>query len=63
MAGGLGLRIVRVLAVEEGTPEVIRPMRMMAMAAAQTAGAPATQVEPGTIEIHATVSLQVEIGQ
>ena len=63
IAGGLGLRIVRVLAVEEGTPEVIRPMRMMAMAAGQTAGPPATQVEPGTIEIHATVSLQVEIGQ
>lgn len=62
MAAGLGLRIVRVLAVEEGMPEIIRPVRSMAMAGAQAA-AQTTPVEPGAIEIHATVTLRVEVGQ
>ena len=62
MAAGLGLRIMRVLAVEEGMPEIIRPVRSMAMAGAQAA-AQTTPVEPGAIEIHATVTLRVEVGQ
>jgi uncharacterized protein YggE len=56
MASALGLRVVRVLAVEEGSPQVIRPARAMAMAAS----AP-TPVEAGNIQVQATVTLTVEV--
>jgi hypothetical protein len=53
MAGALGLKLGRVLSVEQGVPQVIRPM------AAQTvrAAGAQTQVESGTIEVRASVSL------
>jgi len=57
LAEALGLKIVRVLSVSESTPIAI-PIRAMAMAA--QAAAP-TPIEPGTIDVHATVSLTVEI--
>jgi uncharacterized protein YggE len=59
MASALGLKIVRVLSVEEGGPPV-RPVYAAAMQA--RAAAPVqTPVEPGTIEVRATVTLSVEI--
>ncbi len=60
IAAALGARITRILSVTEGgeTPPVRPMMRMAAMAEA----AP-TPVEPGTIEVHASVSLTAEIAQ
>ena len=60
MASALGLKVTRVLSAEEGEPVMVRPMREMAMAA-QRADAPQTPVEPGTIEVRATVTVTVEV--
>ena len=59
LAGALGLRIVRVLNVTESGPSMI-PVRDMAYARAEMASTP---IEPGTIEIKATVALTVEVAQ
>jgi uncharacterized protein len=59
VASALGLRIVRVLAAEEGGPP--RPVLTRAMEARAAPPAPETPIEPGTIEIRATVGLTVEI--
>jgi uncharacterized protein YggE len=58
VAAALGLKVVRVLSAEEGEPQVIRPMRMMAMAPGASA---ATPIESGNIQIQATVTLTVEV--
>jgi hypothetical protein len=59
IASALGLKIVRVLSVEEGGP-VSRPVYAEGMQA--RAAAPVqTPVEPGTIEVRARVTLTVEI--
>lgn len=58
MAAALGLKIVRVLSAEEGEPQVIRPMRMMAMAPAMNATTP---IESGNIQVQATVTVTVEV--
>jgi len=60
MASALGLRVLRVLSVEEGTAPAIRPMMVEAMRA--QAGAP-TPIEAGSLEIRASVTLKVEIGK
>jgi uncharacterized protein YggE len=60
IAGALDLRITRILFVDESSP-VIMP-RVYQAAAMRTATAP-TQLEPGTIDVHATISLTVEIAQ
>ena len=60
IASSLGLRITRVLRVEESVPPEIRPME--SRVAAMAAPVP-TPVTPGTVEIRATVRLVVEIGQ
>jgi uncharacterized protein YggE len=59
VAAALGLRVVRVLSAEEGEPEVIRPMMAMAMAPS----ARATPIEAGNIQVQATVTVTVEVGQ
>jgi uncharacterized protein len=60
MASALGLRIVRVLSAEEGgsPPRPVLARTMEARAAAPVAETP---VEPGSLEIRATVGLTVEI--
>jgi hypothetical protein len=63
LAGALDLRIVRVLTVEESSPQIV-PVRThvaMARAAAGAAEAP-TPVEAGTLDVSATVTLTVEVG-
>jgi uncharacterized protein len=63
LAAALGLRILRVLSVEESSPRFV-PIRM-AMAAARTAGAAvdvSTPVEPGTLDVSAQITLTVEVG-
>ena len=58
IAAALGLKVVRVLSAEQGAPQVVRPMRAMAMAAA---AAPTTPIESGNIQVQATVTLTVEV--
>jgi len=59
MAAALGLKVVRVLSAEEGgEPQVIRPMRAMAMGAA----AATTPIESGNIQVQASVTVTVEVG-
>lgn len=62
LAGALGLRVVRVLAVGEQGPEA-RPVPIYAQAMAAVRAAPAvpTPVEAGTIDVSATVTLTVEV--
>lgn len=60
VAAALGLRIVRVLSVVEGG-SVPFPQQDMVMAARAQGMAPATPVEPGPIEVRATVTLTAEI--
>jgi uncharacterized protein len=60
MAAALGLRIVRVLAAEEGGLPP-RPVLARAMEARAAPASAETPIEPGTIEVRATVGLTVEI--
>lgn len=62
MAAAAGLKIVRVLALEQGEAQTIRPVREPVMARAELAGAP-TPIEPGSIEVRATVTLTVQVTQ
>lgn len=59
LADALGLRVVRVLSVAEGGSPVV-PMREIAFARADAASTP---IEPGTIEVTASVSLTIEVTQ
>ncbi len=61
MASSVGARILRVLSIEEGGPGRVVPIMMreqMGMAADVS-----TPVEPGTIDVRATVMLTAEIAQ
>jgi uncharacterized protein YggE len=60
LATALGVKILRVLSVEE-TGGQVRPVRPLAMARAQATAAP-TPIESGTLDISASVILTVEIG-
>jgi hypothetical protein len=62
LADALGLRVVRILTVMEGEADVIHPMPMARGEFAMAQAAPPTPIEAGTIEIRASVSLVVEIG-
>jgi len=57
MAGSLGMKLGRVITLEQGTPQVIRPV-MRAQAAALAAPTP---VEPGDVEVHASVTLTIAL--
>lgn len=59
LAGALNLKVGRVLTVSESSPVVI-PVRDVAFARAESASTP---IEPGTIEVRASVTLTVEIVQ
>ena len=60
MAAGLGLRVTRILRVEDLVTPEFRPVREMAMMRADAAPTP---VEAGTIEVHATVAVTAEVAQ
>ena len=62
LAAALGLRVVRILTVEENSPRVM-PVRMYgdARTMATANAAPATPVEGGTLEVTADVTLSVEV--
>jgi uncharacterized protein YggE len=64
LAGALNLRILRVLTVEETSPQIV-PVRMFKAVARATAGGAAeapTPVESGTLDVSAQVVLLVEVG-
>jgi uncharacterized protein len=63
LADALGLRVVRVLSVNEQGPAVVPPPRiyMQARVFAQAQAAPSTPVERGTIAVSASVTLTVEV--
>jgi uncharacterized protein YggE len=59
LAAALGLKVVRVLSVEESSPHVV-PVRAMLTARAASADV-ATPVESGTLDVGADVLLTVEV--
>lgn len=63
LAEALNLRILRVLTVEESSPQIV-PVRVhMAAARAAVSGAEVpTPVEAGTLDVSASVTLTVEVG-
>ena len=62
LADALGLRIVRVLSVDEQSPALApRPIFMQAGRFATAQPAPAAAIEAGAIAVSATVSLTVEV--
>ncbi|HXY96135.1 MAG TPA: SIMPL domain-containing protein [Steroidobacteraceae bacterium] len=63
LAGALNLRILRVLTVEESSPQIV-PLRvhMAAARAAVSAAEVPTPVEAGTLDVSANVALTVEVG-
>jgi len=62
LAAALGLKVLRVLSVEENSPRVV-PVRVYGGAPrAMAAAAPATPVEAGTLDVTADVTLSVEVG-
>jgi hypothetical protein len=60
VASSLGLKIVRVAAVNEGERTVQPIYRDRQVMAARAEAAP-TPVEPGTVEVRSTVSMTVEV--
>jgi uncharacterized protein len=63
LAGALNLRILRVLTVEESSPQIVPVRARMAAARAAVSSAEvATPVESGTLDVSATVTLTVEVG-
>jgi uncharacterized protein len=63
LADALGMRLVRVLSVTDGSPPMqpIYQRMEMARGVAAMADRPETPVQPGTIEVNASVTLVVEI--
>ena len=60
IAASLGLKIVRIAAINEGE-RMVQPIFRQALAArAESAPAP-TPIEPGTVQIRSTVSMTVEV--
>jgi uncharacterized protein len=63
LAGALNLKILRVLTVEESSPQIV-PVRvhMAAARASVSAAEVPTPVEAGTLDVSANVTLTVEVG-
>jgi uncharacterized protein YggE len=63
LASALGLKVVRILKVEEGGQPIQPVFAEAKMMRASDMSAAPTPIEAGTIEVHATVSLLVEIAR
>ena len=61
LAERMKVKLGRVLSVEEEQPVVVAPGRQVELAASGKSGGEAPVVEPGTIEVHASVRLTIEI--
>ena len=59
LAAALGVKIVRILSASEAAPPAV-PVHDVAFARGEMAGA-STHVEPGTVDVRASVTLSVEI--
>jgi len=60
LAASLDLRLGRVLRVEEGQPVIVSPARQVEISTVKAATAD-TPIEPGNINIHASVNLTFEL--
>jgi uncharacterized protein YggE len=60
IAASLGLKIVRVISINEGE-RTVQPIYRQAMAARAEAAPAPTPVEPGTVDVRSTVSMTVEV--
>lgn len=60
IASSLGLKIVRITAVNEGE-RAVQPVFRQALAARAEAASAPTPIEPGTVEIRSTVAMTVEV--
>ena len=60
LASAVGLRVIRLVKVEDGEPPRMMPLRAEMMM--KSADAPQTPVEPGDIQVHATVTVTAEVG-
>ncbi len=64
LAQRMKVKLGRVLSMEEEQPVIVAPGRQVELAAASRTGASESPVvEPGTIEIHASVRLTIEVTQ
>jgi uncharacterized protein YggE len=64
LAQRMRVKLGRVLSVEEEQPVIVAPGRQVELAASvKNGGAEAPLIEPGTIEVHASVRLTIEITQ
>jgi uncharacterized protein YggE len=62
LAEGLGLKVRRIVYVEEGQPATVQPRRY-AMAEMAMSAKAATPIEAGEVEVQATVTMTVEFDQ
>lgn len=62
IAASMGLKIVRIAAINEGE-RMVQPVFRQAMAARADAAAAPTPIEPGTVQIRSTVSMTVEVAE
>ena len=60
LGSALGLKVNRILTVEEGGPVTVPTIHEVAFARA-VSGSAATQIQPGAIEVNANVTLTVEV--
>lgn len=58
IAGAVGMKVVRIISVEEGGARVIPMMRQNSM---MKDGAAPTNLEPGNVEVYALITLTVEV--
>jgi uncharacterized protein YggE len=63
LAERLHVKLGRLLRVEEEQPVIVAPGRQVEFAAAKSGAAGSTPIEPGSIDVHASVSLTFEVGQ
>jgi hypothetical protein len=63
LAAALGLKVLRVIALNEGAQPIQPIVRAAAMARSDAMSAAPTPIEPGTVEVRAAVTLMVEIGE
>ena len=64
LADRLHVKLGRLLRIEEEQPVIVSPGRQVELAASPEAGAVrSTPIEPGSIDVHASVSLTFEVNQ
>jgi len=63
LAERLHIKLGRLLRVEEEQPVIVSPGRQVELAGAAKGGAGGTPIEPGSIDIHASLSLTFEVAQ